>query len=58
MRTLPFNLTGHPALALPIGTSGGLPIGLQIVGRAFDEAQVCRAGHALEATLANAPSGL
>jgi aspartyl-tRNA(Asn)/glutamyl-tRNA(Gln) amidotransferase subunit A len=48
----PFNLTGNPALAMPTGFSKqGLPLGLQIVGRAFDEATVCRAGDALEAAL-------
>ena len=42
--TRPFNLSGHPACALPCGfTAGGLPIGLQIVGRPFDEATVLRA---------------
>jgi aspartyl-tRNA(Asn)/glutamyl-tRNA(Gln) amidotransferase subunit A len=48
MRTLPFNLTGHPALALPVGFSGGLPIGMQIVGRRLDEAMICRIGDAFE----------
>jgi aspartyl-tRNA(Asn)/glutamyl-tRNA(Gln) amidotransferase subunit A len=49
MRTLPFNVTGHPALALPIGhSSNGLPLGMQIVGKAFDEAGVCQIGAAYE----------
>jgi aspartyl-tRNA(Asn)/glutamyl-tRNA(Gln) amidotransferase subunit A len=45
----PFNLTGQPALALPCGFSDdGLPIGLQVIGRAFDEATVYRVAHAYE----------
>ena len=57
MRTLPFNLTGHPALALPPGSSDGMPLSLQIVGRAFDECRICRIGHALEsAPRTNGPS--
>ena len=41
--TRPFNYSGHPAAAAPCGfTAGGLPIGLQIVGRPFDEATVLR----------------
>ena len=57
MRTLPFNLTGHPALALPAGSSDGMPLSLQIVGRAFDECRICRIGHALEsAPRTNGPS--
>ena len=41
--TRPFNFSGHPACAAPCGfTPGGLPIGMQIVGRPFDEATVLR----------------
>ena len=48
--TYPFNLTGNPALTIPVGfTVAGLPVGLQIVGRRFDEATVLRAGAAFEA---------
>jgi aspartyl-tRNA(Asn)/glutamyl-tRNA(Gln) amidotransferase subunit A len=47
--TAPFNLTGLPALSLPCGfTEGGLPIGLQIVGRAWADSKVLNAGYAFE----------
>jgi aspartyl-tRNA(Asn)/glutamyl-tRNA(Gln) amidotransferase subunit A len=47
--TRPFNFSGHPACALPCGfTAGGLPIGMQIVGRPFDEATVLRAADAYQ----------
>ncbi len=47
--TLPFNLSGLPAISVPCGfTSEGLPIGLQIVGRAFAESSVLRVAHAYE----------
>jgi aspartyl-tRNA(Asn)/glutamyl-tRNA(Gln) amidotransferase subunit A len=47
--TVPFDLTGSPALSVPCGfSSEGLPIGLQIVGRAWDEATVLRIGAAYE----------
>ncbi len=47
--TYPFNLTGQPAATVPCGfTESGLPVGLQIVGRRFDEATVLRASAAFE----------
>jgi aspartyl-tRNA(Asn)/glutamyl-tRNA(Gln) amidotransferase subunit A len=50
--TVTVNLAGLPGLSLPCGVTGaGLPIGLQIVGRRFDEATVLRLGAALEAGL-------
>jgi len=49
MQTIPFNVTGHPAMSVPIGLgTNGLPIGVQIAGRAFDEAMVFRIGRAVE----------
>jgi aspartyl-tRNA(Asn)/glutamyl-tRNA(Gln) amidotransferase subunit A len=49
MQTIPFNVTGHPAMSVPVGlASDGLPIGVQIVGRPFDEATVFRASRAVE----------
>jgi aspartyl-tRNA(Asn)/glutamyl-tRNA(Gln) amidotransferase subunit A len=47
--THPFNLTGQPVISLPCGfTRAGLPIGLQISGRAWDESTVLRVAHAYE----------
>jgi len=47
--TAPFNLTGLPALSVPCGfTSNSLPIGLQVVSRAWNEAGVLRIGYAYQ----------
>jgi aspartyl-tRNA(Asn)/glutamyl-tRNA(Gln) amidotransferase subunit A len=44
-----YNLVGIPSLSLPCGfSSSGLPIGLQIAGKPFDEATVLKVGHAYE----------
>jgi len=43
----PFNLSGHPSCSVPCGfTATGLPVGMQLVGRPFDEATVLRAADA------------
>ncbi|MGB5559179.1 MAG: amidase [Paracoccaceae bacterium] len=49
MRTLPFNVTGHPALSTPMGFVGGLPVGMQIVGRHGAEHLITAVGAAFEA---------
>jgi len=47
--TLPFNYTGHPALALPVGkSSAGLPVSIQLVGRFFDDPLLMRAAYAYQ----------
>lgn len=47
--TRQFNLSGHPAMTLPCGfDERGLPVGLQIVARPFDERTMFRIGHAFE----------
>ena len=47
--TRPFNICGLPTASVPCGfTSNGMPIGVQLAGRAFDEATVLRAAHAYE----------
>ena len=48
MRTIPFNLTGQPALSLPCGFDAGLPLGMQLIGRRGDDDLICRVGHAFE----------
>ncbi len=53
VQTMPFNVTGHPAMSVPTGFSKeGLPLSMQIVGRPFDEPMVLRIGAALERALA------
>ncbi len=47
--TVPASLAGLPGISIPAGLSSeGLPLGLQLIGRAFDEETVFRASHALE----------
>ncbi|MDT7014899.1 Asp-tRNA(Asn)/Glu-tRNA(Gln) amidotransferase subunit GatA [Levilactobacillus namurensis] len=46
--TIPVNLAGLPGLSLPAGFSQGLPIGMQLIGRPFDESTLYQAGYAFE----------
>jgi aspartyl-tRNA(Asn)/glutamyl-tRNA(Gln) amidotransferase subunit A len=46
--TYPWNLTGLPALSVPCGFADGLPVGLQLVGKPFDEATILRVGEAYQ----------
>src|SRR6266699_2271355 len=47
--TMPFNLAGLPAISLPCGfTTNGLPVGLQVAGRPFEESTVLRIAHAYQ----------
>ncbi|WP_425073372.1 amidase family protein [Sagittula sp. S175] len=48
MRTLPFNMSGHPAISVPCGLADGLPLGAQLVAAHGQEAQLCRIAHAFE----------
>lgn len=46
--TFPFDITGHPALSVPCGMSDGLPIGMMLVGRHYDEMTIYKAANAFE----------
>ena len=46
--TCPFDVSGHPGFTVPCGKVGGLPIGMMLVGRHFDEAAAISAGRAFE----------
>ncbi|MEM9199663.1 MAG: amidase family protein, partial [Pseudomonadota bacterium] len=56
--TSPYDYPGHPAISLPCGmTSEGLPVGLQLVGRHFDEPSIYRAAAAFENAHGVGPGG-
>jgi amidase len=47
--TSPFDCTHHPAMSVPCGMAGGLPVGMQLIGKMYDETTVYRAAAAFEA---------
>ena len=48
VNTSPFNSTGHPALSINAGYSEGLPVGMMIIGKHFDETSVLQTAYAFE----------
>jgi amidase len=46
--TAPFNASGHPAMSLPCGMKNGLPVGLMLIGKYYDEPTIYRAAAAFE----------
>ncbi|MDD4873518.1 MAG: Asp-tRNA(Asn)/Glu-tRNA(Gln) amidotransferase subunit GatA [Dehalococcoidales bacterium] len=46
--TIPVNIAGLPAISIPAGFAEGLPIGMQVIGRPFDEATVLKVAHAYQ----------
>lgn len=53
--TTPFDVTGHPACSVPAPLADGLPVGMMIVGRQFDDAGVLRVAHAYEQAVGGFP---
>jgi amidase len=54
--TAPFDVSGHPACSVPAGLVDGLPAGLMIIGRRFDDATVLRVAHTYEQTVGGFPA--
>jgi amidase len=48
--TAPFDVSGHPAMSVPCGAIDGLPVGLMLVGRRWDECSIYRAATAFSST--------
>jgi amidase len=48
VNTQQFDITGHPAMSLPCGMSGDLPVGLMLVGGQYEEGTIYRAAWAFE----------
>ncbi|MDI1339798.1 amidase [Polaromonas sp.] len=46
--TCPFDVTGHPAMSIPCGLVDGLPVGMMLIGKFYDEATIYRAAYAFE----------
>jgi len=46
--TAPFDITGHPAISVPCAMSNGLPVGLMLIARHFDESTLFKIAHAYE----------
>lgn len=54
--TAPFDISGHPAISVPAGLADGLPIGMMIVGKRFDDATCLRVAHAFESLAGGFPA--
>jgi amidase len=54
--TCPFDVTGQPAINVPIGLSGGLPVGMMLIGRSWADATVLRAADAWQQHVGQTPA--
>jgi len=46
--TCPFDVTGHPAITVPVGMSTGLPVGMMLIGRHWEDGTVLRVADAFQ----------
>ena len=54
--TAPIDITGHPAISVPAGLLDGLPVGMMIVGKRFDDATVLKVADAFESLCGGFPA--
>ena len=54
--TAPFDVSGHPATTVPAGLADGLPVGMVIIGKRFDDATCLQAAHAFETLCGGFPA--
>ena len=54
--TAPFDVTGHPATSVPAGLVDGLPVGMMVIGRQFDDATCLRVAAVFEEAVGGFPS--
>lgn len=54
--TAPFDVSGHPACSVPAGLADGLPVGMMIIGKRFDDSTVLRVAHAFEQAVGGFPA--
>ena len=55
VNTAPLDVSGHPAISVPAGLSDGLPVGMMLVGRRFEDSTCLRVGHAFEQLVGGFP---
>jgi amidase len=56
VNTAPIDITGHPAISVPAGLLDGLPVGMMIVGKRFDDATVLKVADAFESLCGGFPA--
>jgi amidase len=56
LNTAPMDITGHPAISVPAGLVNGLPVGMMIVGKRFDDATVLKVADAFESHCGGFPT--
>src|SRR4051794_37504759 len=56
VNTAPFDVSGHPAISVPAGLSQGLPVGMMLVGRRFEDSTCLKVAHAFEQLVGGFPT--